>query len=58
MDFGKPARYKSNTQKPIIFLGENNKHGETELNIRSMTTTSKKMKHLHINVTKRVLNLT
>ena len=58
MDFGEVAGYKSNTQKPIIFLCENNKHGETELNIRSMTTTSKKMKHLYINITKRVLNLT
>ena len=58
MDFGKVTGYKSNTQKPIIFLCENNKHGETELNIRSMTMTSKKRKHLHINVTKHVLNLT
>ena len=52
MDFSKIAGYKINTQKPITFLCINNKHVETEINTRPITMASKKMKYLHINLTK------
>lgn len=59
MEFSKVAGYNINAQKPITFLYTNDKHVETKINnTRPFTIASKKMKDLHRDLTKHVLDMT
>lgn len=51
--------YNINTQKPITFLHTNDKHVETKINNTGpFTIASKKMKDLHRDLTKHILDMT
>jgi ribosomal protein S13 len=53
--FSKVAGYKINTQKSVAFLYPNSEQSEKEIRkTKPFTITSKKLKHLGINLTKEV----
>ena len=54
-EFGKVAGYTINTQKSVAFLYTNSKLPEREINL--LTRTSKRIKYLRVNLTKKVKDL-
>ena len=57
-EFGKVAGYKINTQKSVAFLYTNNKKAEREIQETfPITITSKRIKHLRINLPKETKDL-
>ena len=57
-EFSKVAAYKINIQKSVAFLYTNNKLSEREIKkMIPFTITSKRIKHLGINLTKEVKDL-
>ena len=57
-EFGKVAGYKINTQKPLAFLYTNDERSEREIKETiPFTITTKKIKHLGINLPKEAKNL-
>ena len=57
-EFGKVAGYKINAQKSLAFLYTNNKRSEREIKERiPLTTATKRIKYLRINLPKEVKDL-
>ena len=57
-EFGKVAGYKVNAQKSLAFLYTNNKRSEREIKeTRPLTTATKRIKYLGINLPKEVKDL-